>query len=380
MDRLGPVLILTASAGAGHLVAARAVADALRARLPEREIDVIDVLQHSTRLFRTIYARGYIEMVNRLPSLMGYLYRTTDGPCDGLGERARVMFQNLSNRAFERELIRRRPALIINTHFLPAEIVARLRRAHRLDCPQFVVTTDFETHHIWMQEPSERYYTATRRAKAYLHGCGVCEERIFVSGIPVRRGFGAHGDRDDIRRREGLDRERPLVLLLCGGFGVGPTRGLFRQLLAMEDDVQIVAVAGRNELLRMDLERQASVSRKAVRVLGFSDRMHEWMTVADLLVSKPGGLTASEALVSGLPMVIVHPIPGPERRNSDYLLEKGAAVKINTDAMLGYAVGQLLRNRPRLERFRQNALSIARPGAAERIAADAIEMLESGSD
>ncbi|MCH7872650.1 MAG: hypothetical protein IID33_13205, partial [Planctomycetes bacterium] len=153
MDRRGPVLILTASVGAGHLVAARAVADALRARLPEREIDVIDVLQRSTRLFRTIYARGYIEMVNRLPSLMGYLYRTTDGPCDGLGERARVMFQNFSNRAFERELIRRRPSLIINTHFLPAEIVARLRRAHRLDCPQFVVTTDFETHHIWMQDP-----------------------------------------------------------------------------------------------------------------------------------------------------------------------------------------------------------------------------------
>ena len=122
MDRRGPVLILTASVGAGHLVAARAVADALRARLPEREIDVIDVLQRSTRLFRTIYARGYIEMVNRLPSLMGYLYRTTDGPCDGLGERARVMFQNFSNRAFERELIRRRPLLIINTHFLPAEI------------------------------------------------------------------------------------------------------------------------------------------------------------------------------------------------------------------------------------------------------------------
>lgn len=378
MDRRGPILILTASAGAGHLMAAQAIAEALRGRLADRDVEVIDVLERSTGLFRTVYARGYVVMVNRLPSLMGYLYRVTDRPGSGLAERARVGFQQLSNRRLVRDLLRRPPALIINTHFLPAEIVARLRKSRRLDCPQFVVTTDFETHRIWMQEPAERYYTATRRGKAYLCRCGVEAERVSVTGIPVRRGFQARADRDGIRRREGLDRERPVVLLLCGGFGVGPTRSLFRQLLAIDDDVQIVAIAGRNEPMRRDLDELASVSRKSVRVIGYTDRICDWMAAADLLISKPGGLTASEALAAGLPIVIVNPIPGPELRNSDYLLEKGAAVKVNNVAMLSQTVVGLLRNRPRLEALRQTALRIARPGAAERIADDAIDLLGEG--
>lgn len=388
----GAVLVLTASAGAGHVVAASAIVEALRERLAGRRVEAVDVLKCSTRLFRGLYAQGYLAAVNHLPALMGYLYDVTDRPCDGLASRLRSAYQDLSNRALMRRLLRDPPALVINTHFLPAELIARLRRAGRLDVPQFVVTTDFETHQIWIQEPTERYFTATGRGKAYLCARGVEAERVCVSGIPVRRGFEKPADRRAIRLREGLDCERPVVLLLCGGFGVGPTRRLFEQLLAVEVEHQLVAVAGRNEDLRADLERCAQragcaasgAGRPCVRVLGYVENMHEWMAAADVLVSKPGGLTASEALVSGLPMLVVNPIPGPESRNCDYLLEHGAAVKVNAAGpaaarcwpLLSHAVGELLRDRGRLEAMRAAARAIARPGAADAVAEAACRLLD----
>jgi processive 1,2-diacylglycerol beta-glucosyltransferase len=357
------------------MVAAAGIEQALRARLPGHDVRVLDILQRSLPFFRKLYADGYLAMVNRLPSLMGWMYRVTDHPPSGVGDRMRVAFQNACNRRLVRDLLRDPPGLIINTHFLPAELVAQLRRAGRLNCPQFIVTTDYETHHMWVQEPAERYYTANRRGATHLCECGVDPLRVVASGIPVRAGFESHPAREQIRRREGLRLELPVLLLLCGGGGFGPAREAFERLLSIDAPAQIVAVTGRNAALRAELERAAQRSHKTARVLGYTDCIHEWMAAADLLISKPGGLTVSEALVSGLPMVIVHPIPGPETRNSDYLLEKGAAIKVNALPLLPHAIEALLGDPQRLSEMRRCALNTARPGAAARIAEDAARVL-----
>ncbi len=371
MTRNPTILVLGASAGAGHMVAAAGIEQALRKRLPQADVRVVDVLQLSSRPFRKLYADGYIQMVNRLPSMMGWLYRVTDRPPGGAGDWLRVAFQNACNRRLVRDLLRSPPSLVINTHFLPAEIISQLRRAGRLHCPQFTVTTDFETHHMWVHDPTERYYTATRRGATYLHECGVDPLRVVPSGIPVRSGFLSRPSRHEVRRRENLHPDRPLVLLLCGGFGVGPAAEVFQRLLSVDLPVQVAAITGRNAALRARLEQVARGARAPVRVVGYTDCVQDWMAAADLLVSKPGGLTVSESLVSGLPMVIVNPIPGPETRNSDYLLEKGAAIKVNTLPLISHAVESLLADAPRLADMRQAALRCARPDAAARIADDA---------
>jgi processive 1,2-diacylglycerol beta-glucosyltransferase len=228
-----------------------------------------------------------------------------------------------------------------------------------------------------VQAPTERYYTATDEGRAYLTACGAPADCIRVSGIPVRAAFEqAPSDRAALRSQLGLHADEPVVLLLCGGFGVGPTEALLLELSSMRAEVQIAVVTGRNKPLQLRLERVAQKSRCRVVVTGFTTRMHDWMHAADVLVTKPGGLTASEALVCGLPMVIVNPIPGQEARNSDYLLEHGAALKVNNVRMLGHRVGQLLAEPGRLEALRRAAQAIARPGAAKRIASDALALLE----
>jgi processive 1,2-diacylglycerol beta-glucosyltransferase len=202
----------------------------------------------------------------------------------------------------------------------------------------------------------------------------VAPERVRVTGIPVRPGFEQMLDRHEARRRCGLDLNRPAVLLLCGGFGVGPTAELLRELVFMPAEAQVMVVVGRNEKLRARLERQVAGAARPVRVVGFTDKIHEWMQAADLVVTKPGGLTVAESLACGLPMVIVDPIPGQEVGNADYLLEHGAAIKVNNARLLGHRVSALLADPARLERLRAAARAIARPHAARDIAADALAL------
>ncbi len=378
MGRENVILILTASAGAGHLFAARAVEHALRTRAPDVTLEVLDVLALCNVLFRRLYAGGYLLLARHAPVAMGWLYDAMDRPGGHFRNRSRIWIQDLNKRPVVQYVLQRRPALIVNTHYLPAEIVAQMRRARQLDCPQVTVTTDYETHRIWVQEPTERYYTATDDGKFYLTQWGAAAERVHVTGIPVRPGFDQPMDRGEARRRCGLDTGRPVVLLLCGGFGVGPTAALLRELVFMPADAQVAVVVGRNERLRARLERQVAGAARAVRIIGFTDAMHEWMHAADLVVTKPGGLTVAEALASGLPLIVVNPIPGQETRNADFLLEHGAAIKVNNLRLLGRRVAALLNDPPRMDALRTAARAIARPHAARDIAADALSILGCG--
>ncbi|MCK4341139.1 MAG: glycosyltransferase [Phycisphaerae bacterium] len=369
------ILILTASAGAGHLTAARALEQAFRKQAPDSELEVLDVLAISNGMFRQAYAGGYLGLVRYAPAAMGWLYDTMDRPGRRLYNTIRIWIQNFNKLPTTRYVRQRRPRLIVNTHYLPAEIVAQMRNADELDCPQVTITTDYETHRLWAHEPTERYYTATPDGKAYLTTLGVAPERIVVTGLPVRPGFEAELERHEACRRCALDPAKPIVLLLCGGFGVGPTGELLRELSSMPAEAQVVVIAGRNEKLRRRLELQSERTTRPVRVVGFTEQMHEWMRAADVVVTKPGGLTVAESLACGLPLVIVNPIPGQETRNSDYLLEHGAAIKVNNPRLLGHRVGGLLTDRARLEALRAAARAIARPHAAHDIAADALRLL-----
>lgn len=370
------ILILTASAGAGHLVAAEAIALALREQSPPVDVEVLDVLAISNPFYRRLYGGGYLGLVRYAPAAMGWLYDAMDRRRQGTYDALRIFVQDLNKLPATRYVRHKRPRLIINTHFLPAEYMAGLRRTGELRCPQVTVTTDFETHRLWVQEPTERYYCATADGKAYLATWGVAPERVVVSGIPVRPGFSHALPRAEARRRHGLSDDEPVVLLMCGGFGVGPTEEFLYELVTMSAPAQVVAVAGRNERLEQRLRRIASRATRTVRVYGFTDAMHELMRAADLAVTKPGGLTVSEALACGLPLVIVNPIPGQETRNSDYLLEVGAAIKVNNQRLLGHRVGRLLADAPRLAALRAAAEASGRPDAAQVIARDALSLLE----
>jgi processive 1,2-diacylglycerol beta-glucosyltransferase len=202
--------------------------------------------------------------------------------------------------------------------------------------------------------------------------------RISVTGIPIHPLFSQPKPRDECLRRQGLAGDRPIVLQLAGGFGVGPIEQIYlavmaRAVMAIETPIEVVVVSGRNEELKERLAAIAPPERHRAHVLGFTDQMDELMAVAEVVLSKPGGLTTSEVLARGAVMAIVNPIPGQESRNSDYLLENGAAVKINNIGTLAHKLGPLLADPARLAALSANARRLCRPRAAFDIARRALE-------
>lgn len=368
------VLVLSASVGAGHMRAAQAVELALKQLDPDAVVKNLDVLELTNGAFRKLYGRAYLDLVNKAPHVLGYFYdlmdrqRSTTAKSDKL----RLAVEKLNMTKFLRFLDDEPWDLIVNTHFLPAELIASLRRKGKLATPHLTVTTDFETHRLWVNQPCDHYFTATDEGRAYLQHWGVPAEDITVSGIPIHPVFSQPKNRAECLARQGLAGDRPIVLQLAGGFGVGPIEEIFRNLLSIETPLEVVVVTGRNAEVKAQLEQVPVPEAHRVKVLGFTDQIDELMAVADLVVSKPGGLTTSEVLARGAAMAVINPIPGQESRNSDFLLENGAAVKINNIPTLVHKLEPLLRDPSRLACLKENANRVGRPQAAFDIARRAL--------
>jgi len=372
------VLVLSAAVGAGHLRAAQAVELALReVAPPDAHVQNLDILTLTNAPFRKLYGSAYLDLVNHAPHVLGYFYDLMDRPRgpESKRDKLRLAVERLNLMRFTAMLEEGDWDVVVNTHFLPAEVIARLRRKGELDLPQVTVTTDFETHRLWVNAPCERFFTATEEGALYLHRWGVPAQATRVTGIPVHPVFAEGKDRAACLGRQGLIGDRPVVLQVAGGFGVGPVATIYQQLLAIERPLEVVVVAGRNEAARDQLAAVPVPPRHRAKVLGFTDQIDELMAAADVIVSKPGGLTTSEALARGLAMVVVNPIPGQESRNSDYLLENGAAVKVNNLATLGYKVAGVLDPPGRLARLRENAKKLGRPRAAFDVVEESLKLI-----
>jgi len=376
------ILILSASVGAGHLRAAEAVELALRETAPDAFVRNVDVMDWTNRAFRRFYSRGYLGLMNRAPYVHGYFYDLFDRPVRApvtRSDRLRLAVERLNLRRFVHFLRAEPWDLIINTHFLPAEIVASLRRQGKIDTPQVIVTTDFDTHRMWFHRPCEHFFTATEDGARYLQFCGVSASDVSVTGVPIHPVFRRPKDKLECARRHGLATDRPIVLQMAGGFGVvGPIEQMYAALLRTERPIQLVAAAGRNAAIKRRLEAIEPPPRHRARVLPFTNEIDEYMAAADLVVSKPGGLTVAETLARGAVLVMVQPVPGQESRNSDYLLEHGAAVKANNLPLLVYKVDSLLSDPERLAGLRANVARLARPNAAFDVAAAALRFVKKG--
>jgi processive 1,2-diacylglycerol beta-glucosyltransferase len=371
------VLILSASVGAGHLRAAQAVELAAKELDPTAEVVSHDVLVFTSPAFRQVYGKAYLDLVNRAPYMLGIFYDMLDRPPSPQqkSDKLRRLVERLNLQKLLKLLTSERWDIVVSTHFLPAEMIALLKRKEKFFTPQFTVTTDFETHRLWVNQPCEHYFTATEEGAEYLKHWGVPSGDVSVSGIPIQPEFGRPLDRPLVLKKHGLAADRPIILQLSGGFGVGPIEQLYRALLDVKVPLQVIVGAGRNHELKSHLEPITSIRHKT-KVIGYTDVMHEIMSVADLVLSKPGGLTTSEALASGAAIAIVNPIPGQESRNSDFLLENQAAIKINNVATLAFKITRLIENRDLLRTYQSNARRLGRPEAAFTIARRALDAAE----
>ncbi len=364
------ILVLSASAGAGHVRAADALVRAFQASGRAKEIVHLDTLEYTSKAVRTLYAKAYFEMARTAPDVLGWVYDLLDKPARN--EKKMRALERINVALFMRLLRRIQPDLVVNTHFLPADIIGYLRRKERLSCRSAVVITDYDAHAMWINRDVDFYCTACEEETMYLRALGIPAEHIATTGIPIDPVFGEHKDKFAMREKHGLHRDRPTILISTGGFGVGNSVSILEALRAMHQPAQVVVICGKNAELFDNVKNfvdEHNATSAAVRIhpVGFTTEMDEYMSAADLIIGKPGGLTSSEAMAKGLAFVILNPIPGQEERNSDYLLEHGAAVKCNNILTLAYKVDQLLAHPHKLETMRANALAVARPHAATSV-------------
>lgn len=373
------VLLLSASAGAGHVRAAQALERAF-AEIGEetgerREVHHFDILNYTNKVFRHLYSKAYIDLVNKMPEVPGWFYDKLDKPWKN--ERRRLALDKLNTRPLVKLLRQHQPDLIVCTHFLPAEIVSWLKAKERLSSRQVIIVTDFDVHAMWLVHHYEHYFVAIEEARVYLEALGIPPEKITVSGIPIDPVFAQVKDKLAMRAKHGLAADRTTILLSAGGFGVGSVDALIAALMPLKHRAQVVAICGRNEELLNRLVRQASRLKEdatvVVKPFGYTNEMDELMTASDIVLGKPGGLTTSEALAKGLVFAIVNPIPGQEERNSDHLLEAGAGIRCNNLPTLAYKVDRLLADPDRFSAMQTCARRMGRPNSAKEIVQQLIE-------
>jgi processive 1,2-diacylglycerol beta-glucosyltransferase len=367
------ILLLSASAGAGHIRAAQAIEKAFAeigdATGERREVQHLDILNYTNKVFRHLYSKAYIDLVNKMPEVPGWFYDKLDKPWKN--ERRRLALDKLNTRPLVKLLREYHPDLIVCTHFLPAEIVSWLKAKERLSSRQVIIVTDFDVHAMWLVHHYERYFVAIEEARVYLEALGIPPEKITVSGIPIDPVFGQVKDKQEMRAKHGLAPDRTTILLSAGGFGVGSVDALIAAMMPLQHRAQIVAICGRNEELKQRLTRQAARLKEdatvTVKPFGYTNEMDELMTASDIVLGKPGGLTTSEALAKGLVFVIVNPIPGQEERNSDHLLEAGVGIRSNNLPTLAYKLDRLLSDPDRLATMQANSRTMGHPNAAKEI-------------
>jgi len=371
------ILILHASAGAGHKRAAEALAKAFTLDDKSIEIVVRDILDFTSPVFRKTYGKGYLDIVRKAPELWGFMFAQSDKKALlPSRKKIRAIFNEINTPAFSKFCRTCDADAVVCTHFMPLEILARKSGRRWRDVPLFCVVTDFAVHSLWVIQNVDRYYVATDDAVRQLIRKGQAVDKIRLTGIPVDPVFSQSETPETARHNIGIAENIPTVLLLSGGFGVGPTADLIRSFGQVSVNCQLLVVAGANEKLKKEAIAAADGLKIPVKVFGFVNNIHEMMDASDVIISKPGGLTTSEVLAKGKPMIVIDPIPGQEQRNCEYLLEAGAAMRLYEPEDAPYKVQALLADPARLARMRRNAVKIGHPFAAREIAKDVVEIVD----
>ncbi len=393
-------LILSAGVGGGHMRAAQALEKAFHRWNPGATVKHVDALDFVTETMRFAYVVPYLNLVNHLPEVWGYLYKQSeDKKADSKTNKIRSIATKLQAGALKALMEEFRPDHVIATHFLALDAFTARGGRRRHSVPVSCVITDYAVHSFWLRDWVDGYFVANEEVADVMARRGIPREKIQVTGLPVDPAFvdavakldakqGQLTDegaaRADARPESGKRRLR--VLLMGGGFGVGHMVEAAQAILGMRGEaapgragrrVSLTAVAGKNEETRAALESlHAELPYDAeLTVRGFIGNVEEEMAKADLLVSKAGGLTVTEALVMGLPMFLLDPIPGQEEHNAEYLLEEGAAKMVGSLDSLEYKLDRAIADPQWLARMRERARAIRRPNASREIVEAAAKLV-----
>jgi processive 1,2-diacylglycerol beta-glucosyltransferase len=346
----------------GHRAATVALQQSLRQLDPDIEVPSVNGFGYTYPLLEKIVNRAYMSVIKTTPGVWDYLY---DNPkIFKKSESIKNFLHKTSHKKIAQLIEKYQPDTVVCTQAFPCGMIADFKTEHKLNITVVGVLTDFAPHSYWINEGVDHYVVPSQEAKERFITKGVPAEKIKVYGIPIRTSFAVQLDKKTIAEKLGLDAQKPTVLIMGGGQGLGPIKQIVKSLVKIDMDFQMVVIAGINKKLIAKLQKFQKKTTKKILVYEYATNVDELMELATLIITKPGGMTTAESLVKGLPMVIVNPIPGQEMRNTDFLIEKGIGIRIDDTKDVGEEIELLLRSPERLTSMRKAARAHAKPEAA----------------
>jgi len=365
------ILILYAGYGDGHYQAAKALKETFSEH-GVRDVVMADLFRQANRAVYAISKYAYIKSYRVLPSVYGWLYNGTKHLRWHKFPARRI--QSYGLQTLHKMIRAEQPDFVIYT--FPMSAVQEIGKRLGIHIPSAAVVTDFDFHRRWLHPGIDRYYVATADLKAKFVKAGIPEQRVVVSGIPVKPLF-ERTPPGELRDEDGNipDRANHTILVMAGAYGVLHGIADLCDRLSRSEELRIVLVCGRNRPLQEEMEKRFR-ERRNVRIFGYVEQIHELMRISTCVVTKPGGVTLAEAIMMRLPILIYRPVPGQERNNARYLLHRGAALISHDAAQLETQIMRLVRDRDYLDRMRQSISRLQTPRAADLIVREILRYLQ----
>lgn len=365
------IIIFYASYGGGHLNAAKSINEYILENYKNVDIELIDCMKYINKTIEKVTTSAYNEMAKKAPWAWGKIYADSQkGPLAHLSSRSnKIMAIKLL------KLLREKNAdLIISTHPFGSQMCSYLKRKGKINSKIATIMTDFAPHDQWLvgSDFTDYFFVAHDKMKKYLINKNIPEEKIFSTGIPISTRFTKKYDKEKLLKEFNLQPGKQTVLFFGGGeYGLGKSKtfNIFENLIQANENMQVIAISGKNPEMKKEFENIIEKHNKSncVKLLSYTNKVPELMSISDLVVTKPGGLTTSESLASCLPMVIINPIPGQEKENAEFLENHGIAVWIKNSNESKMIFELLLSNKEKLEDMKKNTSILAKPFSTAEI-------------
>lgn len=359
------ILIMSASTGGGHNKAANAIKETLENNNLEIRCEIIDSLKLINNTMDKVISRGYEKSAIYTPKTYGRVYKLSDINLN-------TEFKNnplaiIMAIKFKKLIKKSKPDLIIGTHPFPMIALNHLRKNDFLLPPMISLLTDYTTHSTWVQNKIDYYIVAHEFVKELLILEGIQSEKIKPLGIPIENKFLENKEKEIIFENLNLDTNKFTLLLMGGSFGAGSIKETLDELIEINEDFQIIVITGKNETLKDKLIKKGEFRDKNVCILGYTDNMNCLLSSVDVLITKPGGLTITEALIKETPMIIPYCIPGQEEENLDFLINFGVAIKPTKKFTLNVIIKYLINNPEKLQTMKENIKFIKKENSSQKI-------------
>ena len=353
------ILIVAASIGSGHMQAARAVRDEYLRKSPDASVHIVDFMDQDSSLGHII-KETYLNMIDYIPDAYDLLYRYSQEP--RYGSNVKSLLALVMKKRMRKLCQKYQPDLLVFTHPFPCCAAAYLKAKGQISAPLVAVITDFSFHQMWLHSSVDSYFVANEETREELVHNGMAASRVYVTGIPIAAKFAESSIRETTTAPK-----IPTILVMGGGFGLGALEETVSNLLCAERQSKIIVLTGNNDALLKKILLMKNDTQHQLSAIGYTERVHEIMAAATLLITKPGGLTCSEALAMQLPMLLLKALPGQEEENAAYLTQQGVAFRINDLSVLANITDSLLAEQEILQLMRRRAKCIGKVDAADTI-------------